>query len=343
MSVAEAAVAGITAICVCPSCRSALAGAPGGVECTQCGARYPIRAGVVRLLPDYGSEEQIRYLANYDEIARADLEHPFEQDRATRHDVLLDFIGDVRGKRVLDVGSSSGGYLRRIEAAHRVALDLAAPFLEAIPESSGILRVQADAETLPFAPGSFDVIVISDVLEHLLEPERLVERLTVIATPETRVIVHVPWEENIDRYHASEYEFTHLRSFTRYTFAALWSSFVVTRERRTHPALEEPFVFTLRKFLPLWLYNLLAWRYFHRGTAGKEYARRARWISELPLRERWLLKLYRPLFMMFELRRLDLVAPESGSGYAAPLPSGIAWLRPILWPDRLRSRPGAPE
>lgn len=339
----ESAVAEFTAICLCPRCSSALEAGPEGVECTNCRARYPVsKEGVLHLLPDYDDEERIRFLANYNEIARADLEHPFEQDRETRHDVLLDFLGDVRGKRVLDVGSSSGGYLLKIEASQRVALDLAAPFLEAIPRSSGVLRVQADAETLPFVPGAFDVIIVSDVLEHLLEPERLVERLSLIAPPMTRVIVHVPWEENIERYHTSEYEFTHLRSFSRYTFAMLWSSFQIVRERETHPALEEPYVFTLRKVLPLWLSNVLAWRYFHRGTGVKEYERRARWIGELPRRERWLLKLYRPLFMMFELRRLELVPPALGTGYAAPLPRGVRWLRGILWRIKLRKQPSVP-
>jgi SAM-dependent methyltransferase len=335
VSVVDSSVREFTAICVCPRCMAALESGPSGVECTECRASYPLRAGVLHLLPDYDDDERIRFLANYDEIARADLNNPFEHDRETRHDILLDFIGDVRGKRVLDVGSSTGGYLLKMDALQRVALDLAEPFLAAIPESSGILRIRADAETLPFAPGSFDVIIISDVLEHLLQPERLAERLSLIASPETRVIVHVPWEENIDRYHTSEYEFTHLRSFTRYTFALLWSSFQIVRERPTHPGLEEPYIFTLRRFLPLSLYNVVVWRYFHRATGLKEYERRARWIRELPARERWLLRLYRPLFMMFELRRLELMPRSLGSGYAAPVPRGVGWLRRIMWRTRV--------
>ena len=326
----------IAELCVCPRCFSPLRAASAGVACTSCDTAYPIENGVVHLLPEYEDEERLRYLANYEEVARADLEQPFEHDRHVRHQVLLDFIGDVSGLRVIDVGSSHGGYLTQMQAAQRIALDIAAPFLEAIPEGSGILRIRADAETLPIAPGSVDVVIISDVLEHLLEPERFVQRLMQIATPATRVIVHVPWEENISRYESSVYEFTHLRSFTRYTLGQLLFAFRIARERATYPALEEPFVFRTRKFLPLWAYNILAWRYFHRDAGPKEYSRRARWIEELPSRERWLVRFYRPLFMMFEMRPLE--PARSRSGYLAPLPRGLGRPRSALRSVGIRFR-----
>ncbi|MDP9222310.1 MAG: hypothetical protein M3P18_00355, partial [Actinomycetota bacterium] len=94
------------------------------------------------------------------------------------------------------------------------------------------------------------------------------------------------------------------------------------RERSSYPSLEEPFVFALRRFLPLPLYNLLTWAYFHRGYGFKEYERRARWINELPRRERWLVRLYRPLFKIFELKLLERRAPPA-TGWAAPLPSVV--------------------
>jgi len=307
--------------CCCPRCFGDLAEhAPDEVVCTACSIVYPIVNGVLHLLPQYDDETRVRYLENYNEIAKADLDSPFEANRDARHSTLLRFIGDVTGKRVLDVGSSYGGYLQQLDgAADRVAVDLAAPFLEAIPEDAGILKVCADAETLPFRAGQFDVIVISDVLEHLLEPEALVQRLLAIVDSKTRVIVHVPWEEDIASYRESDWEFTHLRRFTYYRFALLWNGFRIARERSSYPALEEPFVFQLRRFLPLFLYNLVSWAYFHRGYGHKEYERRARWIHELPARERWLVKLYRPLFKMFELRALHHRALPA-SGYAAPVP-----------------------
>jgi len=323
MITAADTAARFVSLCLCARCDGELAErSEDELECAVCGTQYPIVNGVLRLLPEYSDAERERYLGNYDEIAKADLQTPFEDNRRARHATLLRFIGDVRGKRVLDIGSSDAGYLRLLDAAERVAVDLAAPFLEAVPSESGIVRVCTDAEVLPLRPGCFDVIVIADVLEHLLEPERLVERLARLIDPSTRVIVHVPWEEDISSYNESEYEFTHLRSFTYYTFSLLWNNFRIVRESSSYPSLEEPFIFALRQFVPLRIYNLLTWAYFHRGYGFKEYERRARWISELPERERWLVRLYRPLFKIFELRMLER-REAPGTGYAAPLPGVI--------------------
>ena len=306
-------------VCVCAVCRGVLEPGENQAVCTGCGTVFPIRNGVLHLLPTLDAELQ-RYVANYEAIAHADLDQPFEYDRATRHATLLEFLGDVRGKRVLDVGSSSGDYITQIDALQRTALDIAAPFLEAIPASAGVVRVCGDAENLPFRRGAFDVVIVSDVLEHLRHPELFVQRLSEIATPATRVIVHVPWREDLTPYSDSAYEFTHLHRFTEYTFARLWHTYRIVRRRATHPALEEPVVFQLRRVLPRSVANLVAWAYFHRGLGEREYGWRARWIAQLPQRERLLLKLYPPRFKMFELAPLR----AGENGYEAPLPGWLA-------------------
>lgn len=290
-------------VCVCSSCFGELE-ASGGSEftCAACGAVYAVRDDVLMLLPPDADGEQRRYLAAYDIIARDDLREPFEYDRRNRHDMLLDFIGDVRGKTVLDIGSSNAGYLQLLDARGKVALDIAQPFLAAIPPGAGVVRVCADAENLPVRAGAFDVIVLSDVLEHVLSAENVVSRLTQVVRPDSRIIVHIPWREDISKYAESPYEFTHLRSFDYYSFALLWHAFSIRRESATHPALEEPLPFQLRRLLPLRLYDTLLDRYFRGGLAEREYTARARWIAELPRRERRLLLVYPAKFRMFELR-----------------------------------------
>lgn len=341
MTTAATTSSDYASFCVCTRCFDRL-GQDGDdrLTCRACAASYEIRNGILMLLPEYADDDRrLRYLANYQRVAQDDLVQPFEHDREGRHAVLLDFIGDVRGRRVLDIGSSDAGYLRALEGAElEVAFDLAYPFLEAIPASAGIVAVCGDAEELPFEPGSFDVIVLSDVLEHVLDPVRLILRIRQIATTRTRIIVHVPWEEDIRRYESSEYEFSHLRSFDDYSFGLLWREFQIVRERSTHPALEQPIVFQLRRFLPLRLYNLLTYSYFHGSLGNREYEWRARWIAALPKHERLLLRFYRPNFKLFELRTLESVPTEGGYTFRAPLPrsaralaarapSAVKWLR----------------
>ncbi len=292
-----------TEICICARCQGALVAISSeALRCTACGEEYSIEGGVLVLLPEPADDVRERYVTAYGEIARADLNEPFEYDRTSRHDILIRFIGDVRGRRVLDIGSSDGGYLKRLDTRDKVALDIALPFLRAIPAETGIVRVCGDAENLPFATESFDVIILSDVLEHVLDPERLVQRLRAICRPNGRIIVHVPWREDIRKYDESPYEFTHLRSFGDYDFGLLWRDFRIVRERATHPALEEPILFHLRKYLPLSAYNVLTDRYFNHGLDQREYKWRERWITELPRRERLLLLVYPCKFRMFEFR-----------------------------------------
>ncbi len=68
----------------------------------------------------------------------------------------------------------------RLDAAFRVAVDIALPYLKVVPAIDGLALVCADAEYLPFRAGFFDVIIVSGVLEHILEPEKLVARLATI-------------------------------------------------------------------------------------------------------------------------------------------------------------------
>jgi len=295
----------LTELLVCPDDLQELCAGGERLTCSGCRRAYEIRSGIPILLPTYTEEIRDRYLRSYEKIARDDLTQPLEPLRHIRHRNLIRFIGDVRGQRVLDIGSSYAGYLGRLEAGQKIALDIALPFLEAIPPDSGVLRVCADAETLPIRNGVVDVVIISDVLEHLLEPEKLAARLLAVCRPNTRIIVEVPWEEDLTPYRDMPWEFTHLRRFNEYLFSRLFYRFKIVRRSPSWPALREPFLFQIGHLLPAPLYNALRWDYFHRGGAARDLAARERWTRQLPRRERLLLRVYRPFVYQFELRPLE--------------------------------------
>lgn len=85
--------------------------------------------------------------------------------------LILDLLGDVRGKRVLDVGCGDGDLA--VELARRGAMVVG---LDASPAMIAAARARAErgampvtfatgtAEALPFAPGSFDVVVAVTIL-----------------------------------------------------------------------------------------------------------------------------------------------------------------------------------
>lgn len=316
--IADQPLYSITDFCVCPVCRGDLTSEVAGLTCAGCRGSYSVRWGIPILLPDYTSSIRDRYHANYDAMARDDLMDPLETLRAARHSSLLKFMGSQRGKRVLDIGSSHAVYLDQTEADLKVALDIALPYLEAIKPSARTFRICADAENLPIRPGFFDSIVISDVLEHLLEPQNLVARLRSVCRTDTQIYVHVPWDEHLESYAEDKYEFSHLRSFQTYSFAELWKDFDIQRVKSATPKLEEPLVFQLQACLPAAIYNRLAANYFEKpGQAEKDLEWRRSRLARLPRGEWWLLRFFQPKFKMFQLRiRSRAFLPVSGQGPA---------------------------
>lgn len=289
----------------CAECRASLTSKDAGLQCTTCGLTYEILDGIPVVLPRYSDETRARYRENYDQIARDDLDSPIVAGRfELLHALLLEFIGDVTGKRVLDIGSAYGSYLEKLSGTtQRVAVDIALPYLERIPAGSGIIRICCDAEALPVALDQFDVIVVSDVFEHLLEPEALVTRMMQEVREDARIIIHIPWRESLKQYEDVDYEFTHRRSFDESLLRTMFWGFDIVRERSGLPRLDEAAIFRLKGKLPRRLYNALLGVYFRTDLQQIEYRYRVRWIAELPHRERWLLRLYEPQFKLFELRK----------------------------------------
>ncbi len=290
---------------LCPRCGGDLSQEDTDLlACRSCQSAYPVEDGIPLLLGEIADDTRRRYHENYDRIAEDDLAAPLEPHRGARHQRLVSFVGDARGRRVLDVGSSNALYLREIDARFKVAFDIALPYLKDVPVGDDLVAICGDAEKLPFRPGFFDVIIVSDVLEHVLDPQAVVEAIRRVCRPDTRVIVEVPWEENLSSYGPNaQWEFTHLRSFNLFTFSTLWSTFEIVRVGSTVPALDFPVFLQGRHRLPLGLLNRLRLLYHHHNDfAERDFQWRRRRLDRLPRHDRLLTALSRPLVRQFELR-----------------------------------------
>lgn len=151
------------------------------------------------------------------------------------HTQVIDLVG--HDKSVLDVGCATGDVARALVARGcRVSgLDVDAAAAEtARPDLDQLVIADLDTSSLAehFKPGSFDVIIFVDVLEHLLEPERVLEESLALLAPQGRVVVCIP---NVahggvrlallqGRWQYTEtglLDATHVRFFTRSTFLEL--------------------------------------------------------------------------------------------------------------------------
>jgi 2-polyprenyl-3-methyl-5-hydroxy-6-metoxy-1,4-benzoquinol methylase len=153
---------------------------------------------------------------------------------------------------VLDVGCGSGGVgpgLRRAGAARLTGI-------EVVPEQAELARATYDdvivgrvEAALQQLDGPFDTILCLDVLEHLVDPERVLTDLHRVAAPAARLQVSLPNARHVsllrdlivkgtfgytDWGHRDR---THLRWFTRGDIVAALERTGWTVKRVSHPEL----------------------------------------------------------------------------------------------------------
>ncbi len=119
-----------------------------------------------------------------------------ERYQADRLRQIETFCGPVAGRRVLDLGCGMGGLVvaLRQAGARAVGHDPNRAYgaicaLRAARYDLPLPFVTATGEALPFAPGSFDIVVCLDVLEHADSLERTLAEIARVLAPGGQAIV----------------------------------------------------------------------------------------------------------------------------------------------------------
>lgn len=140
---------------------------------------------------------------NADRIVRAyygDPNHPSTQRCRRRVHWMCE---QATGRRILDIGCSGGivGLILAREGFEYTGIDIEDEALafardEAAKESAIVrerLRFQtADATALPFEDQTFDTVIVGEVLEHLIHPQRVLMEARRVLTADGRLVVTVP-------------------------------------------------------------------------------------------------------------------------------------------------------
>lgn len=126
-----------------------------------------------------------------------------------------------RGGRILDVGCASGGLLAHLEplAGFRAGIELSREAADAAGRiADHVVCGGIDDDSIDFPPGSFDVVVCADVLEHLSDPAAALRRVVGWTAPGGAVVVSVPNIANLQS------RLRLLRGVWRYEACGIWDS-----------------------------------------------------------------------------------------------------------------------
>lgn len=160
--------------------------------------------------------------------------YALKPDPYSSHTVVLRWLGEGRGRRLLDVGAADGFLSRRLTAqGWRVTAIEGDPALAAAGATHCERMIVADLNgPLPPLDGPFAAIVYADVLEHLVDPLRALVELNRALAPDGLVLLSIPnvahlWIRLGLLFGRFEYadrgilDRTHLRFFTARSLRAL--------------------------------------------------------------------------------------------------------------------------
>jgi SAM-dependent methyltransferase len=141
--------------------------------------------------PD-ASGQRTYYDSDHSYLDEIDL--PVERlKQAARLSALVDLSSGLSTRSVLIVGCGSGVDTTVLQAEKLVALDLSWVAVSAAQNGyPSAIYVQADGTQLPFISGSFDVVMCSEVIEHIIDPDRMVDELARVLRPNGRLLLSTP-------------------------------------------------------------------------------------------------------------------------------------------------------
>lgn len=101
---------------------------------------------------------------------------------------------DLPAGRLLDVGGGTGRVARALqgEVEMAVIVDVAWGMVRVARRHPGLLPVQAVAEHLPFADGTFDRVLIVDALHHVIDAARALEEMARVLRPGGLLVIEEP-------------------------------------------------------------------------------------------------------------------------------------------------------
>lgn len=168
------------------------------------------------------------YIDNYDRISQdhlsyfkktglnpfMDENHYYEIEKSTEVIVRRYMSSESVKLKILDVGVGMGRLLENFLSAERYGMDISLGYLR-LAKSKGIEVCMSKIEDMPYRDQIFDIVVCTDVLEHVLDLNLAIKKILEPLKDGGYLIIRVPYREDLSNYLSENYPYdlVHLRNF----------------------------------------------------------------------------------------------------------------------------------
>lgn len=104
------------------------------------------------------------------------------------------FMPGVAGKTILEIGCGDGGCIQLLRERNEVAgVDASESGVQhCLARRVPATLVDVSTQRLPFEPDTFDIVICLETLEHLANPQHVIDEIGRVLKPQGRLICSIP-------------------------------------------------------------------------------------------------------------------------------------------------------